>query len=227
MGGVAASGGYYIAAGADRIWAEPTTITGSIGVFSGKFAVEELYERVGIGTHFVARGRNAGMERSSAPWDDIQRERMQALVNHTYEDFKSKVAHGRSLTPEQTEAVARGRVWSGRAAAEVGLVDGLGSLHDAIRDARELAKIPESRDVALVSYNDRGDLIETIAPTSMTRLARVGETLWPRWAGALAPVAPLTTTRWLPEALTPALLIASEPDGLWMFEPTALALDPR
>ncbi|MCA9490188.1 MAG: signal peptide peptidase SppA, partial [Myxococcales bacterium] len=150
MGGVAASGGYYVSAGADAIWAEPNTITGSIGVFSGKFATRELQERLGVNTVSVTRGRNADLYSGTRPWDDVQRAKMQSLVDHTYEQFKSRVAEGRHLTPEEVERIARGRVWSGEDAKEVKLVDELGGMQDAIADARKRAGIPARRKVGLV-----------------------------------------------------------------------------
>lgn len=164
MGGVAASGGYYVAAGADAIWAEPTTITGSIGVFSGKFSTRGLQDKLGVNTVTVSRGRNATIQSTTTPWDDVQRARMQALVDHTYAQFKSRVAAGRGLDDVEVEAVARGRVWLGEAARERGLVDHLGSFQDAIADARERAGIPEGRKVGLVEITGSGALLERLAP---------------------------------------------------------------
>jgi protease-4 len=164
MGGVAASGGYYVSAGADAIWAEPTTITGSIGVFSGKFSTSELQDELGVTTVTVSRGRNANLQSTSSPWDDVQRARMQALVDHTYDVFKDRVSAGRGLDAAEVEAVARGRVWLGEVAKEKGLVDSLGSFQDAIADARERAGIPEGRKVSLVEITGSGDLLERLAP---------------------------------------------------------------
>jgi protease-4 len=165
MGGVAASGGYYVSAGADAIWAEPTTITGSIGVFSGKFSTSGLQDKLGVNTVTVARGRNATVQSVNTPWDDVQRARMQALVDHTYAQFKSRVAEGRGLDDVEVEAVARGRVWLGEAAKERGLVDELGSFQDAIADARSRAGIPEGRKVGLVEITGAGDLLERLSPS--------------------------------------------------------------
>lgn len=164
MGGVAASGGYYVAAGADAIWAEPTTITGSIGVFSGKFATAGLQDKLGVNTVTVARGRNANADSSTTPWDDVQRARMQSLVDQTYAQFKSRVAEGRHLDDDAVENVARGRVWLGAAAKEQGLVDQLGSFQDAIADARERAGLSPRRKVGLVEITGSGALLESLAP---------------------------------------------------------------
>lgn len=165
MGGVAASGGYYVAAGADRIWAEPSTLTGSIGVFSGKFATGELQERLGVTTTVVGRGRNASMNSSTKPWDDVQRARMQEMVDATYAQFKERVASGRELDADAVEEIARGRVWSGTRARDLGLVDELGGFQDAIADARRLAGIPENREVGLVTSSGTGALLESLAPS--------------------------------------------------------------
>lgn len=166
MGGVAASGGYYVAAGADAIWAEPTTITGSIGVFSGKFATKALQDKLGVNTVTVARGRNANVESSTTPWDDVQRARMQELVDQTYTQFKARVAEGRALADADVEAAARGRVWLGIDAEERGLVDHLGSFQDAIADARDRAGISERRKVGLVEITGSGMLLERLAPAA-------------------------------------------------------------
>lgn len=168
MGGVAASGGYYVSAGADAIWAEPTTLTGSIGVYSGKMVTERLLDDLGVGTTTLLRGRNADLRSSTRRWDDVQVARMQEMVDETYRQFKDRVAAGRGLTEAQVDAIAGGRVWSGQRALDVGLVDQLGGLQDAITDARERAGIPERRKVGLVSFSARGAALETLAPSLRT-----------------------------------------------------------
>lgn len=170
MGGVAASGGYYVAAGADAIWAQPNTVTGSIGVYSGKMVVKELLEGVGVNQTVVVRGRNADILSPSVPWTDEQRERMQVLVDDVYDRFLDRVARGREMSVDEVDAVAGGRVWSGRDALETGLVDQLGGLQDAIQDARRRASLPEGRKVGLVTYGPGGNPFESLAPSIMTRL---------------------------------------------------------
>ncbi|MCB9779137.1 MAG: signal peptide peptidase SppA [Alphaproteobacteria bacterium] len=155
MGGVAASGGYYVSAGADTIFAEPTTITGSIGVYGGKFSLGGLYDKLGVETEILTRGRHAAMYSLSRPMDDGELSALDRLIGATYDQFKDRVAEGRGMTKEQVEEVARGRVWSGRDAKEVGLVDELGGLEDAIAHARAEAGIPEGAVVELVTYDDR------------------------------------------------------------------------
>ncbi len=152
FGGVAASGGYYVAAGADHIFAEATTITGSIGVIGGTFSLGGLYDKLEIGTELHTRGRNAGMYASSRPMDPVEYAALDRLIGQTYELFKTRVSDGRGLTLEEVEEVARGRVWSGTRAEEVGLVDELGSFSDAIAKARALADIPERAEVDLVTF---------------------------------------------------------------------------
>jgi protease-4 len=155
MGGVAASGGYYVAAGADSIWAEPTTITGSIGVFAGKFSTASFLDSVGINKTTVSRGKSATIYRGDQPWDSTQRERMEAIVGDIYEQFKERVATGRGLEPEEVERLAQGRVWSGRQAKESGLVDRLGSIEDALLDARERAGISPNESVSIQVFHGR------------------------------------------------------------------------
>ena len=159
MGGVAASGGYYVAAGADTIFAEPGTITGSIGVYGGKISLEGLYEKVGIGATTWSRGRKAAMWRSSRPLDPVESEALEHMIDNTYTTFKQRVADGRDLDPARVETLARGRVWSGVRAHELGLVDELGGLFDAVEHARSLAGIRERARYQLVTYDSRADTL--------------------------------------------------------------------
>jgi protease-4 len=151
MGGVAASGGYYVSAGATAIYAEPTTITGSIGIYSGKMSFGELYEKVGLSTELFTRGRNAAMYATSKPMDPVEFAAMDRMIASGYDQFKSRVSQGRGMSMDEVEQVARGRVWSGSRAIEVGLVDELGGLQDAIARARSEAGIPGRADVDLVT----------------------------------------------------------------------------
>jgi len=147
MGSLAASGGYYIAAPADVIVALPATLTGSIGVFGGKFVVSDLLERVGLTTGAVEQGEHALMYSSRRPFDERERERLAAAVDAIYDDFVAKVASGRGRPVAEIEPLARGRVWTGRDAQQLGLVDELGGLRDAVRIARERADLPEDAPV--------------------------------------------------------------------------------
>lgn len=135
----AASGGYYVAVAADRIVASPGTLTGSIGVVGGKIAVGEALDKVGVHTDVVSKGRNAGWLSMQTPFTDHEREAFLATMKDVYRLFTSKVADGRRLDSEKLTTLAEGRVFTGRMAKELGLVDRLGTLDDAIDEARQLA----------------------------------------------------------------------------------------
>jgi protease-4 len=147
MGDVAASGGYYIACPADVIVALPATLTGSIGVYGGKLVVDSLLERLGVSTGTVQQGAHALMYSARRSFSEDERTRFAATVDAIYHDFVGKVAEGRQRPVADIEAVARGRVWTGRDALEAGLVDELGGLRDAVRIARERASLPEDAPV--------------------------------------------------------------------------------
>lgn len=138
----AASGGYYVAVAADRIVAAPGTLTGSIGVVGGKIAVGEALDKVGVHTDVVSKGRNSGWLSMQTPFTDHEREVFLATMKDVYRLFTSKVADGRHLDTEKLNALAEGRVFTGRMAKELGLVDRLGTLDDAIDEARQLAGLP-------------------------------------------------------------------------------------
>ena len=147
MGDVAASGGYYIACPAEVIVALPATLTGSIGVLGGKLVVDGLLERVGVNTGSVQRGARALMYSPRRGFSEDERARFAGTIDVIYNDFVGKVAAGRKRPVAEIEAVARGRVWTGRDALEAGLVDELGALRDAVRIARERADLPEDAPV--------------------------------------------------------------------------------
>ena len=137
MGDVAASGGYYIAMGADRIFAEPGTLTGSIGVVGGKIALEKFLNKIGITTSVVQRGKNAGVMSVMNPWTDDERNAMQKMMEDIYAQFTKKAAAGRKMDVEKLEKLARGRVYTGAQALKLQLVDELGTLDDAIAFAKK------------------------------------------------------------------------------------------
>jgi protease-4 len=148
MSDVAASGGYYIAAGANKIIAQPSTITGSIGVFAGKPVIKGFYDWLGISNEYVLRGKQAGMFRESEKFTPEERAKFEDLVKRMYyEDFIPKVAKGRNKTPEYVDSIAQGRVWTGSQGKERGLVDEFGGLDRAIEVAKELANIPKDKGV--------------------------------------------------------------------------------
>ncbi len=156
MGSVAASGGYYVSCGADAIYALPTTITGSIGVYAGPFLnAERLFDKVGLGTEIHARGRHAAMYSISKPLDASEAAALDRLVGLTYAQFKERVGGGRSMDDATVERVARGRVWSGVDAREQKLVDELGGFWDAVGRARTEAGIEPGQPVELFTYGNR------------------------------------------------------------------------
>ena len=138
MGDTAASGGYYISMGADAIFAEPGTLTGSIGVLGGKIALDGLMRKFGVTTSVIQRGKNSGVMSSVSAFSDSERDTMQRMLNTVYEQFTQKAAAGRHMEYAALEALARGRVYTGRQAKELGLVDQLGTLADAVAYTRKL-----------------------------------------------------------------------------------------
>jgi protease-4 len=141
MGDRATSGGYYIAAGTNYIVARPTTLTGSIGIWGGKFVTSGLYNRLGINREPVQRGRIAGLYSEMALFSEEERAWVRRDMGEQYARFKAIVAAGRGMSEEQVEEVARGRVWTGAQGYEIGLVDGLGDFEEALNRAMELAEI--------------------------------------------------------------------------------------
>ncbi len=149
---VAASGGYYVASGADAIVASPTSITGSIGVFALRPVVAGLLAKLGIGVETITRGAHADLQLTSRPLSPESRARLRREVDSIYELFVKRVADGRPLDPAGVDAVGRGRVWTGAQAAERGLVDELGGLHAAVARAKVALSLDPNADVALVPY---------------------------------------------------------------------------
>ncbi|HET9315812.1 MAG TPA: signal peptide peptidase SppA [Vicinamibacteria bacterium] len=176
MGDVAASGGYYIAMGSDAIVAQPGTITGSIGVFGGKFSLRGLYDKIGLSKEILTRGEHAALFSEYRPWSDEERKRIHALMVAFYDDFIAKVAKGRGKQPDEVHAVAQGRVWTGAEAKRIGLVDHLGGLDVALAVAKERAKIAKDQDVRLVELPERKGLFETL----LERQEEGVETVLPR-----------------------------------------------
>jgi protease-4 len=152
MGDVAGSGGYYVAAAADKIVAEPATLTGSIGVLAGKLVVADLLKKIGVSTDSVQIGANAAMFSPTADFSARAHSRLEAFLDETYKGFKDHVATGRQMTPEKVEAVAKGRVWSGEDAKARGLVDELGGYAVALRLAKEAAKLPPEAPFTLTVF---------------------------------------------------------------------------
>jgi protease-4 len=194
MGDVAASGGYYVAMGSDGIVAEPGTITGSIGVFGGKFSLQGLYDKVGISKEVLTRGRHANLFSSYRPWSDEERARIREMMVSFYKDFVTKAAEGRHKTYEDVDSLAQGRVWTGAEAQRNGLVDRLGGFAVALDLAKEKAKIDKGEEVRLLILPEhksifeqllerQDDGLQTALPADVRALLR--------WAGMLGDGQPL------------------------------------
>jgi protease-4 len=146
----AASGGYYVAVAADKIVAAPGTLTGSIGVVGGKIAVGNALDRYGVHTDVVSKGKNAGWLSMQTPFTAAEREAFMATMKDVYRLFTTKVAAGRKLDLAKLETLAEGRVFTGRMAKEAGLVDRLGTLDDAIDEAKQLAGLAADEEIERV-----------------------------------------------------------------------------
>jgi protease-4 len=153
MGAYAASGGYWISSEASAIVAQPSTLTGSIGVFGGKFVLSEALGRFGVDIRALSvGGEYADAFSPVTRFDGTDRTAFATSIDRTYDQFISRVATGRNLPEARVREIARGRVWTGAQARELGLVDELGGLHEAIARARALAEIEESASVRLIRY---------------------------------------------------------------------------
>jgi protease IV len=163
MGDVAASGGYYISCNANKIVAEPSTITGSIGVFLGKPIMNGFYDWLGVTSEYVMRGKNAGLFRETQKWEGDELKKMLEQTNSIYYDnFVPKVASGRNKTVEEVDQIGQGRVWTGSQAKERGLVDEFCGLEKAIEIAKQLANLPADKDVRRVAYPKPVPFLEKI-----------------------------------------------------------------
>ena len=198
MGEVAASGGYFIAMAADAIVAQPGTITGSIGVLSGKPVLGQALERAGVTTDSVSEGAHADMFSTSRPFSEEEWAKINAWLDRIYADFTGKVAAGRGLPQQQVDDIARGRVWTGADAAGIGLVDELGGLDTAVALARRKAAVPEAAPVRLYPRNHPLDRVRPPASSEERPAAPAGlfaESWGPVWrlaaSAGLAPHGPL------------------------------------
>ncbi len=163
MGDVAASGGYYIACNANKIVAQPSTVTGSIGVFMGKPVVKGLYDWLGITSQYVMRGKNAGIFRETEKWTPEERAKMVEQANSIYfNNFVPKVSKGRNKSAEEVNTLGQGRVWTGTQAKANGLIDEFGGLEKAIEIAKQLANLPADKDIRRVIFPEPRPFFETI-----------------------------------------------------------------
>lgn len=152
MGSLGASGGYYVSAGADSIVANQTTLTGSIGIFGGKFAVNEGLQRIGVNIEDITVGGESANAWGPERFTESQREEIRTMLGTLYDRFLGLVASGRDMTTEEVHEIARGRVWTGSDAVEVGLVDEIGGLTKAVKVAAQLAGLEEDEEVNVKTF---------------------------------------------------------------------------
>uniref|UniRef100_A0A0D6R6D8 Peptidase S49 domain-containing protein n=1 Tax=Araucaria cunninghamii TaxID=56994 RepID=A0A0D6R6D8_ARACU len=183
MADVAASGGYYMAMAAGVVLSENLTLTGSIGVVTGKFNLNSLYERIGFNKEIISRGRFAELDAEQRPFRPDEEELFAKSAQNAYKQFRDKAAFSRSMSVDKMEAVAQGRVWTGKAASSLGLVDAIGGFSRAVAIAKEKAGIPLEKKVSLVELS-RGSpsLLEFIsggadALASILSLIRLDESV--------------------------------------------------
>jgi protease-4 len=188
MGDVAGSGGYYIAMGADRIFADPGTITGSIGVVGGKFALDGAFKKIGITTDIISRGKNSGVLSSTTGFTDSERDAMQRMLNDVYDQFTTKAAQGRKMPKDKLEKLARGRIYTGSTAIKIGLVDELGSLDDAIAYAKKQAGVgPDEKLEKLVLPKATSPLESLLGPLDPNADARATDAAVRQFLRSISP----------------------------------------
>jgi protease-4 len=163
MSDLAASGGYYIAMPAQVIVAQPSTLTGSIGIFGGKFVTGGVYEKLGAHIEATSIGKHAEINSPARPYNPDELKKLQDQLQAFYDGFVEKVAESRHSTPEKIDALAQGRVWTGQQAKQNGLVDELGGLDRAVAVAKQRAKIAADSDVELVVFPPRKSLYELLS----------------------------------------------------------------
>jgi protease IV len=162
MGDLAGSGGYFVAMAADKIVAQPGTITASIGVLGGKLLTSGFWDRVGLSWDEVHDGANALMWTGTHDYSPAEWARFQAWLDRVYADFTSKVAEGRRLPKDKVLQIAKGRIWSGEDAKNIGLVDELGGYAEAIALAKRAANIPQGEEVKLELFPRKKSALQTL-----------------------------------------------------------------
>ncbi|HEX4351676.1 MAG TPA: S49 family peptidase, partial [Polyangiales bacterium] len=146
----------YVASAADEIWADPSTLTGSIGIFYGKIDAAQLADKLGVGVELFRIGKRAGAESLFRPFTPDERAALADRLRTYYRMFLSRVATGRGLSVEQVDALGRGRVYSGDAALRLGLIDHLGGFASALARARQLAHVSDSAEVTILPRRKEG-----------------------------------------------------------------------
>lgn len=216
MSDVAGSGGYYIAAGATKIVAQPGTLTGSIGVVAGKIMTGQLWEKLGVRWEASEAGGNASMYSSIQDYTPQGKQRFEASLDEVYEGFKSRVAMGRKLSPEKVEEIARGRVWTGEDAKARGLVDELGGYAVALRLAKEAMGVTADQEVTLKAYPPPKDTREILLSRLLGRDEEETEATASTAAKALAPL----------RSVFQRIEVLTAPQGALLMQPPELRPDP-
>jgi protease IV len=197
MSDLAASGGYYIALGGDAIVAQPGTLTGSIGVYTGKFVVSGSLEKLGANIDATSDGKHAEIYSPDRRFTPDERTKIVESMQNVYDQFIERTAAARHMTPEKVDEIAQGRVWTGQQAKDLGLVDELGGLYKAIDLAKQRARIPADEEVELVVYPPHRSFYEVLSETISSPVGRwraattsdaLMELLGPRERRALAAV---------------------------------------
>jgi protease-4 len=179
MGDVAGSGGYYIAMGAKKIYAEPGTLTGSIGVLGGKIVLKGLFDKLGLNTEVISRGANSGSLSPTQSFTPEERRAWTDMLQEVYRQFVGKAAKGRKMSYEKLEELAQGRVYSGQMAKKIGLVDELGTLNDAIVAAKTAAGLKPDADVDLLILPEPKTIFEQLFGDSGTDAETDAKTILP------------------------------------------------
>ena len=175
MSDLAASGGYYIALAGDVIVAQPGTLTGSIGVYTGKFVTAGSLEKLGANIEAISRGKHAEMSSPDRRFSPDERQKIGESMQAVYDQFVERTAAARHMPPEKVDEVAQGRVWTGEQAKQLGLVDELGGLYTAIGLAKQRARIPADEEVELVVYPPRRSVYEVLADELQSPIGRMQE----------------------------------------------------
>ena len=213
MSGVAASGGYFVAAPANKIVAEPGTITGSIGVFGGKFIIDGLLKNLSVGVDGISAGAQADIDSPVTDFSPSEWQNLQHSLDVVYADFTGKVASGRHLDAAKTEQIAQGQIWTGADAKDRGLVDALGGWSVAIDLAKQEAGLKKDQEVALVTYpsekQQAGRFISHLLRSGSVH-SEIGAGLLQKWATRLGLIDTLSgdsSDHHLPEVLLPPLMV--------------------
>jgi protease IV len=185
MSDLAASGGYYIAMAGDVLVAQPGTLTGSIGIYTGKFVTGGSFEKLGANIEATSDGRHAEIYSPDRRFTDEERAKVQESMQAFYDQFVEKVAEARHTSPEKIDQIAQGRVWTGHQARQVGLVDQLGGMQAAVTIAKQRARIPAEEEVELVVYPPRRTFFQVVTeqfeqPAELTTAESIMALLGPR-----------------------------------------------